>query len=320
MNRSSSVGTRVRVRHRQVTTIVAALAILVGSFAFETPSAEAGSLPACRIADVLTKWSAPADWGRTLVDTTYRVRRSYRPTGLVSVASAGLSGGGSIRRVALADLRAMVRASRIAGARLAVESAYRSYATQVWTFAYWARVGGRASALATSARPGHSEHQLGVAIDFKTAGRASPWRYGDWARTREGAWLARNAWRYGFVMSYPAGKRSLTCYAYEPWHYRYVGRDLARQVHDSRRTLRQVLWSLQDTPVPTPTPTGTPEPTPTGTPEGTPTEAPTPTPTGTQAPTPTEEPTPTESPTPTAAPPEPPTPTEAPTPTPTAAT
>ena len=115
MNRSSSVGTRVRVRPRPVTTIVAALAILVGSFAFETPAVEAGSLPACRIADVLTKWSAPADWGRTLVDTTYRVRRSYRPTGLVSVANAGLSGGGSVRRVALADLRAMVRSSRIAG-------------------------------------------------------------------------------------------------------------------------------------------------------------------------------------------------------------
>ncbi len=300
MNLSWSVGVRVRARRRPVTAIVAALAILGGSFAFETSDAEAGSLPACRIADVMTKWSAPADWQRTLVDTTYRVRRSYRPSGLVSISSAGLSGGGSIRRIALADLRAMVRSSRIAGARLAVESAYRSYSTQVWTFAYWVRVGGRASALATSARPGHSEHQLGVVIDFKTSGGAAPWRYADWARTREGAWLARNAWRYGFVMSYPAGKRSVTCYAYEPWHYRYVGRAIAKQIHDSRRTVRQALWSLQDPPVPTPSPT----PTQTGGPTPTPTETATPT----ETPTPTEAATPTEAPTPT--------PTDAPTPTP----
>ncbi len=134
------------------------------------------------------------------------------------------------------------------------------------------------SALATSARPGHSEHQLGLAIDFKTAGGAAAWRYADWARTREGAWLARNAWRYGFVMSYPAGKRSLTCYAYEPWHYRYVGRTsqgrsttaAGRSARSSGRSSpprsrrrRRPGRRSRRRPTPEPTPTE-PDPTPTG--------------------------------------------------------
>ncbi|HSS36870.1 MAG TPA: D-alanyl-D-alanine carboxypeptidase family protein, partial [Patescibacteria group bacterium] len=105
------------------------------------------------------------------------------------------------------------------------------------------------------------------------------------ARSREGAWLAKNAWKYGFVMSYPKGKKRVTCYAYEPWHYRYVGRDLAARVHASGKTLRQVLWTLQTAPPPTPTPT--PEPTPTS--EPTPTPEPTATPESTPsdaAPTP----------------------------------
>jgi D-alanyl-D-alanine carboxypeptidase len=202
---------------------------------------------------------------------------------LVSVRRAGLSGYGSVRRVALADLKAMVRASRAAGLRLAVRSAYRSYQTQVWTFAHWVHAGGTAAALETSARPGHSEHQLGTAIDFTRAGGIAPWFVPDWGKTREGAWLARNAWRYGWVMSYPKGRKAATCYAYEPWHFRYVGKDTARQVHHSGRALRQVLWTLQ-TPTSTPSPTPTPNPTPTATPTSTPPTEPTPTPTDAAAP------------------------------------
>jgi D-alanyl-D-alanine carboxypeptidase len=57
--------------------------------------------------------------------------------------------------------------------------------------------------------------------------------------------MAANAWRFGFVMSYPAGTFALTCYDYEPWHYRYVGRDLAAAIASSGRSPRQVLWELQ---------------------------------------------------------------------------
>jgi D-alanyl-D-alanine carboxypeptidase len=54
-----------------------------------------------------------------------------------------------------------------------------------------------------------------------------------------------NAWKYGFVQSYPKGKTDVTCYAYEPWHYRYLGPALARAIHDSRLTVREYLWEQQ---------------------------------------------------------------------------
>ncbi|MGZ8501377.1 MAG: M15 family metallopeptidase [Candidatus Limnocylindrales bacterium] len=260
-------------RRRPVLALLAGLILVGAALGPAVSPADAASPPRCRVADKMTKHHARADWARSLLDTTYRLPKTYRPVGLVAVSRAGLSGGGSIRRVALADLRAMVKASRGAGARLTVESAYRSYATQVWTFARWVREGGIASALETSARPGHSEHQLGTTLDFKAVGGASPWRYADWGKTREGAWLRKNAWRFGFVMSYPRGKKAVTCYAYEPWHFRYVGKDLARQVHDSRRTLRQVLWTLQTSPPPPPPPTPTPTADPTPTPEPSSTDA-----------------------------------------------
>lgn len=257
---------------RRALAFVSALSLVVMTLgAAAAPVDAAAALPRCRVADKLTLLHERSDWGRTLLDTTYRLPRAYRPVGLISVGSAGLPGGGSIRRVALKDLRALVRASRKAGVRLAAESTYRSYSTQVWTFARWVRLGGPAAALESSARPGHSEHQLGTTIDFKTIGGRAPWTF-DWGRTREGAWMKRNAWRYGFVLSYPAGKKSVTCYRYESWHYRYVGRELAQRVHDSGKTLRQVLWQLQTAPV-----DPTPPPTPNPTPDATPTAEPTPT-------------------------------------------
>ena len=265
---------------RRVIALLATIAVVGAALGPVVAAVDASSLPTCRVADKLTKYHDRSDWARSLLDTTYRLPKTYRPVGLTAVSRAGLSGGGSIRKVAFADLKALARASRQAGARLAVESAYRSYATQVWTFASWVHKGGLGAALETSARPGHSEHQLGTTIDFKSVGGSAPWLSSDWARSREGAWLAKNAWKYGFVMSYPKGKKRVTCYAYEPWHYRYVGRDLAARVHASGKTLRQILWTLQTAPPPTPTPT--PEPTPTSEP------TPTPEPTATPEPTPTD--------------------------------
>jgi D-alanyl-D-alanine carboxypeptidase len=137
----------------------------------------------------------------------------------------------------------MVSAASADGANLAVQSAYRSYRGQVLTFDGWVSQVGYAEALQTSARPGHSEHQLGTAIDFKTAGGASPWQYADWATTTEGAWLAANAWKFGWVMSYPRGSSAVSCYRYEPWHYRYLGRTAAAAVHDAGITPREWLWA-----------------------------------------------------------------------------
>ena len=189
----------------------------------------AASLPSCRVADTLDPQRSYADWNRTVLDTTYRLTSGYSPGDLRSTANAGLNSGHRVRAFVIADLKAMAKAARAAGARLAVQSAFRSYSTQKSTFAYWSRVSGYSAALRSSARAGHSEHQLGTTIDFRSYGGSAPWYYSDWGTTKAGAWLKKNAWKYGFVMSYPKGKTSVTCYAYEPWHYRYMGRAEAAQ-------------------------------------------------------------------------------------------
>ena len=160
----------------------------------------------------------------------------------------------------IADLKAMAKAARAAGARLSVQSAYRSYATQKETFDYWVRLHGYAYALKESARAGHSEHQLGTSLDFRSYGGPAPWDVTDWATTKAGKWMKANAWKYGFIMAYPKGKTDVTCYMYEPWHYRYVGRDRANWVRASGLTLRQFIWAEQTRPHDTVTPAGTSRP------------------------------------------------------------
>lgn len=208
-----------------------------------SPTFAAVPLPACRYADVPVTGDPATDWATIVVDTIYRLPRRYQPTDLVSTSTAGLNGGFQVSRVVVDDLRAMAKAARRAGAGIAVQSAYRSYRYQVGTFARWVAQSSEAEARTVSARPGHSEHQLGTALDLRSADDLTPpWALDDFATTTAGAWLHEHAWEYGFVMSYPRGAQDETCYAYEPWHYRYVGRELAAAIHASGETPRRYLW------------------------------------------------------------------------------
>ncbi|HYC06323.1 MAG TPA: M15 family metallopeptidase [Candidatus Binatia bacterium] len=210
----------------------------------EVPTVGAVDPPACTFGEELATDATPGDWRRTLLDTDRRLPAGYAPPDLVPTSRAGIGGGSRIRAIVIPDLRAMAADAAAHGHPLVVVSAYRSFHDQQVTFATWVDTSGLAAALASSARPGHSEHQLGVAIDFGERGGRAPWEYGDWAARPTGAWLAANAWRYGFVMSYPRGATAVTCYAYEPWHYRYVGRAEAAAIHASGDPLREYLWQV----------------------------------------------------------------------------
>jgi D-alanyl-D-alanine carboxypeptidase len=309
-------------RPRAPRPLVAALllATVVGAAGAAPAPVRAAGVAPCTVGDTLTRYRKVNDWYRSVLDTELRLASRYAPDDLVAVSKAGLTGGGQVRRIVLKDLTAMARAAKRAGAPLAVTSAYRSYRTQVSTFARWVAEEGYDAALLASARPGHSEHQLGTTLDFRTPGGPEPWDVADWGTTRAGRWLAKHGWKYGFVMSYPrehSPKR--TCYKYEPWHYRYVGRTIAEAVHDSGLSLRQWLWRKGGTtdwtgpdpdggpaPTPTPTPSPTPSPDPTAEPTPAPTDTPDPTDAPDPQPTSTAEPEPTDAPTPE--------PTDAPTP------
>jgi D-alanyl-D-alanine carboxypeptidase len=212
--------------------------------------------PTCSYQDLPALNPTYDNWQLLSVDTIYMLPKDYAPPDLVST---GLAGGGQVRSLVKADLSAMAAAAATTGAPLAVASAYRSYTTQISTFAYWVNLSGEKAALLSSARPGHSEHQLGTALDFTSANGSAPWDYADWATTAAGKWMAAHAWEYGFINSYPrVGSPSLTCYQYEPWHYRYFGRTQAALIHTSGLTSRQWLWAngganlvVADSPSPT---------------------------------------------------------------------
>ncbi len=118
-----------------------------------------------------------------------------------------------------------------------VNSGYRSYDTQVQAYNGAIAQFGKDYADRTSALPGHSEHQLGTTADVCARGLCLE----DFIGTPEASWLAQNSWKYGFIVSYPEGKEAITGYAAEPWHVRYVGKDIAKQVRDSGLTLHEFL-------------------------------------------------------------------------------
>ena len=228
---------------RALPRLLAALAALLLAGA-----AAAEELPACAYEDRPALVTAYDDHVLTVLDTVFALPPDYEPPDLVPVSRAfppTYDGGGqlSVRAVVLEDLAALLRDAEAAGVRLAVQSAYRSYDYQVRTFQYWVENDGYEAALATSARPGHSEHQLGTAVDLRSYSGPPAWELEDWAATPEGAWVVANAHRYGFVMSYPRGESDVTCYAYEPWHYRWVGRETAAAIHLSGVTPREYLWA-----------------------------------------------------------------------------
>ena len=111
------------------------------------------------------------------------------------------------------------------GVHLMVNSSYRSYEDQEAVYNDFKNISLK-YADAYAARPGHSEHQTGLAFDV---GKLDD-KYGE---TKEGIWLAKNAHLYGFIIRYPKGKENITGYQYEPWHIRYVGTPLASELYNN---------------------------------------------------------------------------------------
>ena len=144
----------------------------------------------------------------------------------------GVNGQGSMRPVAADAIERMFADYTAAtGLEMQSTSTYRSYATQVDTYNGWVTSLGQAEADKVSARPGHSEHQTGLVMDIVGI-PAECSLDACFGGTPQGVWLAENAWRYGFVIRYPQGMTHITGYSYEPWHVRYVGEDIAADMHD----------------------------------------------------------------------------------------
>lgn len=144
-----------------------------------------------------------------------------------------------LRAEALDALEKLVTAANSDGVHLAVVSAYRSYQYQQMIFNGWVASAGLGAAENFSARPGHSQHQLGTAVDFSSTRGVS--LSGDFAKSPEGVWLSQNAYKYGYILSYPSGAEAITGYSFEPWHYRYIGVDNAGKMVASGLILETFL-------------------------------------------------------------------------------
>jgi D-alanyl-D-alanine carboxypeptidase len=176
------------------------------------------------------------------LDKDHRLTPDCAPGDLVTLAPHLVSAAGQAMRAdAAAAFGELFNAAQAEGYTILAASAYRSYQTQVVVYGGHVARLGVAAADRISARPGHSEHQLGTTTDVTS--ESAGFSLGGFEGTPEAAWLAENSWRFGFIVSYPAGKEHITGYSYEPWHIRWIGKDAAAQVRSSGLTLHE--WLLR---------------------------------------------------------------------------
>lgn len=159
----------------------------------------------------------------------YFLNENYAPPALAPISSEYLfqkDRALELHQNVAPRMHSLLEDAKEDGIDLLVISAFRSFSTQATLKSNY-RVTYGSGANAFSADQGYSEHQLGTTVDLTTAAVGASFTGFD--KTPAYAWLTDNAWKYGFVLSYPKGN---TFYQYEPWHWRYVGKDLAKYLHE----------------------------------------------------------------------------------------
>jgi len=183
-----------------------------------------------------------------IVSKTHPISEDYTPESLIIPDVATRSDKSDSERSIRSDIAQavvdMFIAAKADGYELMIGSGYRSATLQSVYFNSLANSVGDEAANQSVARPGESEHQTGLAIDISTLSYEC---YLDncFAYTSGGQWLAKNSYKYGFILRYPEDKTVITGYRYESWHFRYVGVDLATALYQSNLTLDEAWPYLQ---------------------------------------------------------------------------
>jgi D-alanyl-D-alanine carboxypeptidase len=156
--------------------------------------------------------------------------------------------GLQLRQEAAVATVAMAKAMKDEGAgTLILNSGFRTYKNQQGLYNRTRDSRGSVVAEKLSARPGHSEHQLGLAADFSARGQGCV-ILTCFGNTDAGRWLEENAQEYGFILRYPKGYRAITGFQYEPWHFRYVGIELATELNSKGTKTLEEFWVLESAP------------------------------------------------------------------------
>jgi len=149
-----------------------------------------------------------------------------------------------MRQEAAVALEKMFTGAKNDGIELAAVSGYRSYGRQDAIFNAEIKRVGKEKALEAVAIPGSSEHQTGLTMDISSS--TNHFNLDEqFAKTKEGVWLAHNAHEYGFILRYPKGKEGITGYMYEPWHFRYVGIKAATEIYKNNWTLEEYFDNVK---------------------------------------------------------------------------
>ncbi|PKM64365.1 MAG: D-alanyl-D-alanine carboxypeptidase [Firmicutes bacterium HGW-Firmicutes-20] len=176
-----------------------------------------------------------------LVNKEIGLPSNFVPQDLIrtQVATSPRASNVMIRKDVNVALKALFSAAKEEGVELWFQSGYRSYSVQKQLYERYVKQYGEAVANSFSAKPGHSEHQTGLAIDVTSPNSNSSFE-GDFGDSKEGKWLAINAHRFGFIIRYPKDKTEITGYIYEPWHLRYVGVELATTLFESGLVMEEL--------------------------------------------------------------------------------
>ena len=158
--------------------------------------------------------------GILIVNKTYSVPNDYNPGSLTTETKNAFD--------------EMQKAAEKDNIKLWIVSGFRSYSLQTSLYNNYVLKDGKEKADTYSARPGHSEHQTGLAMDLNIVDSS-------FEGTKEAIWIADNCYKYGFIIRYPKGKEEITGYKYEPWHVRYLGKELSEKVYKSGKTLEEYL-------------------------------------------------------------------------------
>lgn len=166
-----------------------------------------------------------------IVNKYYNLSSSYKGD-LVETGNYSINSNYKMDREAFEAYKKLYEDAVKNNLHIKIRSAYRSYFDQQYIYNGYVAKDGKAEADRYSARAGHSEHQTGLAIDISAASDL----WGDFSKTQEFTWMKDNSYKYGFILRYPKDKEYITGYMYEPWHYRYVGVDVAKYIYENNIT------------------------------------------------------------------------------------
>ena len=172
-----------------------------------------------------------------LVNKYNYLTEDYVPSNLENISTTYARSGMQLVKEAKEAFETLSENAKKEGMNVIAMSSYRSYDYQVNLYNNYVAQDGKEAADKYSARPGYSEHQTGLAVDVYNLDLP----YTSFEETEEFTWMQKNAYKYGFILRFPKDKVDITGYQYESWHYRYVGKKVAKEIKDNNLTLEEYI-------------------------------------------------------------------------------